>query len=236
MWALTRILRPRAYGIIHAINYLTSWTIWCNVFAHRFPQIGDSSEIMFVGLILAGLAGARTMCVLQRDIHLRDWFKFHKGGQSSFGGFYGGLLYMLLVAWWYTLDILLFVECMGLCIAAQIPLGRLANWINGELGGCWSRVLGCRHPVQLYQMALEGLFVNAVAWSMVDHVGSGDLVVLVSGVYCLARVLCEPFKVPDRTMPNWFRNSLNKWMTLGQLQALLLPIAGSIFVYLIQHI
>jgi phosphatidylglycerol---prolipoprotein diacylglyceryl transferase len=90
-------------------------------------------------------------------------------------------------------------------------LGRLANFINGELWGrptdmWWAMVFPNggpipRHPSQLYEAALEGVVLFAVLTALVWMGGALKRPGLVTGAfatgYGVARIVCELFREPD---------------------------------------
>jgi len=110
---------------------------------------------------------------------------------------------------------------MDLCAAAMPVgqlLGRLANFINGELWGRptdvpWAMIFPSaardfpdlepigRHPSQLYEAAIEGLLLFAVLRYMTHQRGSLRYPGLTTGIFlvgmALARSFCELFREPD---------------------------------------
>ena len=89
-------------------------------------------------------------------------------------------------------------------------LGRIANFINGELWGRptdvpWAMVFPNggpipRHPSQLYEAALEGIVLFAVLSALV-RLGGLKRPGLITGVSpsgtAIARIICEFFREPD---------------------------------------
>ena len=132
------------------------------------------------------------------------------GGMSFHGGLLG-LLFAVLLAdirgFWTNLDRMAFLACLIL------PLGRIANFLNGELWGTPCAYSWCvifeaagdglpRHPVQLYEAVLEGpaLLVLILAfrhflkeWARVPGVTAA----LFGIGYALLRFGAEFFREPD---------------------------------------
>jgi phosphatidylglycerol:prolipoprotein diacylglycerol transferase len=91
-----------------------------------------------------------------------------------------------------------------------VLLGRIANFINGELWGrptdvAWGMVFPSggpvpRHPSQLYEAALEGLLLFIVLGLLI-RAGALRRPGLIIGAfavgYSLARSFCELFREPD---------------------------------------
>ena len=150
---------------------------------------------------------------------LRVW----EGGMSSHGGFAGVCLALVWLvrkhklAWQSTADILVTLAPPGLF------LGRVANFINGEL---WGRVayvpwavifpksapdgtpvteIPPRHPSQFYEALLEGLFLTIYTqlrfWrSPVTREKPGQLAGEFLILYAGVRAVGEVFREPDASL------------------------------------
>ena len=119
-------------------------------------------------------------------------------------------------------------------------LGRIANFINGELWGRptdvpWAMVFpGAgplpRHPSQLYEAALEGIVLLAVL-AFAVRAGALRRPGLVIGLfaigYALARSFCELFREPDAQL-----GFIWGGLTMGMLLSVPLFLAGVAFVVL----
>ena len=167
--------------------------------------------------------------------HPLDIIKVWQGGMSFHGGFLGVLLVTWAfarrrgIAFWRLMDIAAAATPIGLF------LGRLANFINGELWGRptdvpWAMVFPHagpepRHPSQLYEAALEGIVLFLVLHVLVRK-GALRHPGLVSGVfalgYGLARFTVEFFREPDRQLGFLYGG----WLTMGMLLSLPLMLIG----------
>src|ERR1044071_6324290 len=104
--------------------------------------------------------------------HPLESFELWKGGMSFHGGFAGCVLAVILFAKRHRIPVLSLgdVACAG--GPSGVFLGRLANFVNGELWGRptdvpWGMIFPSggpvpRHPSQLYEATLEGLVLLAV--------------------------------------------------------------------------
>ena len=115
-----------------------------------------------------------------------------------------------------------------------IFLGRIANFINGELWGRptdvpWAIIfpgggLLPRHPSQLYEAVLEGL-VLFVALAALIRAGAlrrpGFILGAFAFGYAVARAICELFREPDAQL-----GFLWGGLTMGMLLSLPLLLAG----------
>ena len=135
------------------------------------------------------------------------------------------------------LDAVVRPYCDLICAAVPIGLflGRLANFVNGELYGRasdvpWAMVFPAdrsavpRHPSQLYEAALEGLVLFLVLLLLVRrgwlaHTGALSGLFLIG--YAIARIVAEFFREPDAHL-----GFLLAGTTMGQLLSLPMLLAG----------
>src|SRR5207302_10028220 len=150
------------------------------------------------------------------------------------GGFLGCVLAVLLFARYRGLAFLSLGDVT--CAAGPIGLflGRIANFINGELWGRpsdvpWAMVFPNggplpRHPSQLYEAVCEGLLLFLVLFAA-ERGGARRYPGMVSGLflagYATARMSGELFRQPDEQL-----GFLIFGTTMGQLLSIPLLIAG----------
>src|SRR6266508_715392 len=126
---------------------------------------------------LAYIVGSRAGYVLFYNpsyfaAHPMEIFQLWKGGMSFHGGFLGCVLAVVLFARYRGISILSLGDVTCAAGTIGIFLGRIANFINGELWGRptdvpWAMVFPSggplpRHPSQLYEALLEGLVLFVV--------------------------------------------------------------------------
>lgn len=141
-------------------------------------------------------------------------FLWH-GGMSFHGGLLGVALVVALFSRYHQISLLALGDLLGCAAPIGIMLGRIGNFINGELYGRptsvslpWAMVFPKangipvpRHPSQLYEAFLEGLMLFGflyLLWkikSIRDQQGALFGFFLVG--YGLARVVAEYFREPD---------------------------------------
>ena len=163
-----------------------------------------------------------------------------KGGMSFHGGLLGVVAATLLFCRIRKIPTLAFGDIIFCVAPIGLLLGRLANFVNGELAGRvtdvpWAMVFPGwgpepRHPSQLYEAALEGLgllILLHLLWR-IDSVrlrpGFLGGVFLIG--YALARAFVEQFRQPDAHL-----GYLAAGTTMGQwLSAPMLIIGAALIV------
>lgn len=219
----------RYYGLAYALAFFAAALLlrlyWRAGRSALDP--GVQSDLM-VAVIVGVFAGGRLgyfllyspMTLLREPLAvLRVW----DGGMASHGGFVGvcfALVWFVRkhkLSWRPVADILVTLAPPGLFF------GRVANFINGELWGKVSYVrwavifprsapLGTpltaippRHPSQLYEAVLEGLFLTAYTqlrfWrSRVTRERPGQLAGEFFILYAVVRAVGEMFREPDASL------------------------------------
>jgi len=134
-----------------------------------------------------------------------------RGGMSFHGGLLGVVVAGYLFARRRAISFLSAADAVACVAPIGLFLGRLANFINGELFGRpsdvpWAMVFpgggpASRHPSQLYEAALEGIVlfvVLKVLWRVeAVHVRPGFLFGALLVGYAMARAVVEIFRQPD---------------------------------------
>jgi phosphatidylglycerol:prolipoprotein diacylglycerol transferase len=200
-------------------------------------QVDDFFLWVLAGVILGGRLGY--VLFYKPGSYLSDpisIFKTWEGGMSFHGGLLGVILAILLfarhakVSKWYIGDL---VSCS---VPIGLGLGRLANFINGELWGrvapdvSWAMVFPGggplpRHPSQLYQAALEGLALFVIVNLLWRNEAIRRRPGILTGVfligYGLFRIVAELFREPDN-----FIGFLPGGTTMGQWLSLPMILFG----------
>jgi phosphatidylglycerol:prolipoprotein diacylglycerol transferase len=198
-----------------------------------------------LGIILGG----RTGYVLFYNpehfaAHPLEIVQLWNGGMSFHGGFAGCVVAVVLFARKRGIPFLSLGDITCAVGPIGIFLGRIANFINGELWGRaaevpWAMVFPGggplpRHPSQLYEATLEGLLLLAVL-AVLMRAGAlkrpGLIIGAFAVVYAIARTSSEFFREPDAQL-GFLWGSL----TMGMLLSLPLLLAGIGFiVYALKH-
>lgn len=210
----------RYYGLAYLLGFVVAaWLFRRYHRAGRTPLDPNTSADLMIALVLGVIVGGRLgfFLLYQPEVLFSNplaFFQVWAGGMASHGGFAGVCVAM---AWFAHRRKLNFLHLSDLVVSVApvgLLLGRLANFINGELWGKISVVKWAvifektgggimpRHPSQLYEAALEGALLLAylqwrfwrtdVASRQPGRIAGEFLV-----GYALARIVCEIFREPD---------------------------------------
>ena len=169
-----------------------------------------------------------------------DLLRLWDGGMSFHGGVLGVLAAIGWVAWRNELSFIRVCDYISVNVGFGMLLGRLANFINGELWGRpageavpWAMIfpgdpLGlARHPSQLYEAALEGALVIAIMlplfWKTRARFRPGLLVGVFTAVIAAARFTVEFYREPDAQLADF---AMRTGLSMGQWLSVPLILAG----------
>jgi phosphatidylglycerol:prolipoprotein diacylglycerol transferase len=158
---------------------------------------------------------------------LRLW----DGGMAFHGGLIGVVVAMAYVSWRDRLNFIRVVDYVAVGVPMGMLLGRLANFVNGELWGRvsdvpWAMIFpGAddlpRHPSQLYQAGLEGLALLIVMMLLFWKTRARYRPGLLAGVFTLgigiSRFVNEFFREPDAQLADFAARtglSMGQWLTI----------------------
>ncbi len=244
----------RWYALAYLGGFLGGW-YWADRLTRLYPansrpNRGDIENLV-TWIVLGVILGGRLGYVLFYNPsyyfdHPGDILKMWQGGMS----FHGGLIGVILAIVGYTAIQKISLLRTGDIVAAVVPiglgLGRLSNFVNGELYGRatdapWGIVFPHapdqmpRHPSQLYEAALEGLLLFIVLNIMIrkDDIRSRPGIVMGTFgiIYGLSRILVEFFREPDAHI-GYFMG----YISMGQILSLPLVIVGAgLIIYAVKN-
>lgn len=229
----------RWYSLAYIVGLLLGWAYMAKLIGGpkhicRRTDLDDFVLWAMIGIILGGRLGYVLFYNLESYLAepmaaLRLW----DGGMS----FHGGLIGVVLAVIWFThrrnIPLLAFSDRVACAAPIGLFLGRIANFINGELygrptDGPWGMVFPGggplpRHPSQLYEAALEGLLLFIVLSLLFHFTKLKERPGVISGLfmigYALARGVAELAREPDAHI-----GFLAGGVTMGQI--LSLPVAA----------
>jgi len=229
-------------GWIYARSLLKSERLWGGPAPITLVQIDDFILWVTIGIILGGRTGYvlfyNPAFFIQNPVEI---FQLWHGGMSFHGGFLGCVAAVMLFARANNISILSLGDITTAVAPVGLLLGRLANFIKGELWGReadasvpWRMVFPddplqlFRHPSQLYEAGLEGLLLFAVLAVMI-RMGALKRPGLILGsfiaLYGLARIAVEFFREPDPQL-----GFLWGGLTMGMLLSIPMIVAGAILI------
>jgi phosphatidylglycerol:prolipoprotein diacylglycerol transferase len=239
----------RWYALAYIVGILMGWVygraIICNERNWGGPAplalIDFDDFILWVtlGIIIGGRTGYVLFYNLPHFVaHPLEIFQLWNGGMAFHGGFLGCVAAVMIFANLRKIPILTLGDLTCAVAPIGLLLGRLANFVNGEL---WGRVTDVpwamifprggpfpRHPSQLYEAGLEGLLLLIVLAVMV-RAGAlrrpGLILGAFAAVYAVARSFCELFREPDVQLGFLWGGA-----TMGQLLSIPLFIAGVLLI------
>ena len=230
----------RWYALAYIGGLVIAWR-YCRWLAVRPPQSvsADAFDDFLLWATLGILLGGRLGYVLfyKPDFYLANPLEIlfiWRGGMSFHGGLLGMVAAEVMFARRRGLPVLALADIVAAASPIGLFLGRIANFINGELFGRpsevpWAMVFPHggpqpRHPSQLYEAAVEGLVLLLVLHLMV-RAGALERRGTLAGAfligYALARMLAEMFREPDA-----YLGFLLGGTTMGQWLSLPLLLAG----------
>ena len=144
-----------------------------------------------------------------------------QGGMSFHGGLIGVLTAMALFARRLHQPFFAVTDFIAPWVPIGLGLGRIGNFINGELWGApthvpWAVIVNGvpRHPSQLYEAFLEGLVLFVVLWSYSrkprPRMAVSGLFLLLYGIF---RTAVEFIRLPDANIGYLAFG----WVTMGQV-------------------
>lgn len=221
------------YGLMYLIGFLGAWLLAS--FRSKRYHLGWSedelSDLIFYGALGAVLGGRLGYMLFYNTAELLsnplDVFKIWQGGMSFHGGLLGVIAALWLFGRKYQRSFWEVADFTAPLVPLGLGAGRLGNFINGELWGRvtdvpWAMVFPQvdgepRHPSQLYEFGLEGVFLFILVWvyaAKPRHLGAVSGVFLMG--YALSRIFVEFFRTPDVQLGYLALG----WLTMGQLLSL----------------
>ena len=224
----------RWYALAYIVGILLAWR-YCIWQAQLPPQRVSRSQLddlMFwatIGIIAGGRLGQ--VLLWEPGRYLADpiqILKVWEGGMAFHGGLIGVILAIVLYARSQRVSPYAFSDVIAASTPIGLFLGRVANFVNGELWGrptdvSWAFIfprvdMQPRHPSQLYQAALEGLVLFAFLYWAARQQWARERLGMMTGLfligYAIARSIGEVFREPEINLGAY------SFLTWGQILSL----------------
>ena len=224
---------------ISYIKYIDNNSVFC----------GKQGEDFLLYIVLGIILGGRLGYVLFYDLssYLEspiEILKVWNGGMSFHGGVIGISVAVILISRKQEVPILWIADLVAVSTPIGIFLGRIANFINGELFGryssnCFAVIVPHidylpRHPSQLYEALMEGVMLFVIMAYMVFITKVREKHGIITGVffilYAICRIIMEIFREPDMQI-----GYILQYFTMGQILSLFMIIIGCIILYCSQR-
>lgn len=232
------------YGLMYLVGFGLVWLAGMWRIKHKKTSFSsrDLEDLIFYcvfGVVVGGRLGYSL--IYQPAYYLEhpvEILYVWRGGMSFHGGLIGVLIVLALYARARNYRFLEVGDFLAPLIPLGLAVGRLGNFINGELWGRptdvpWAMVFPQadsfgRHPSQLYEMALEGWALFGILWFFARKPRPvGQISALFLIVYGGFRFLVEYTREPDD-----FLGLLNAGLSMGQWLSLPMIMAGiALFLY-----
>src|SRR5262252_567549 len=227
-------------GWLYGKAILRSQRAWGGPAPITSAEFDDFILWVTLGIILGGRIGYVLFYNLPHFLsHPAEIIQLWNGGMSFHGGFTGCVVAVVLFGYKRGISILSLGDIACAVGPIGLFLGRLANFVNGEL---WGRVTDVpwavvfpkagaapRHPSQLYEALLEGVVLFALL-ALLMRLGAlrrpGTVIGTFALCYGAARLFCEFFREPDVQI-----GFLWGGLTMGMLLSLPLMLAGIAFLW-----
>ena len=209
----------RWYSLAYIFGILFGWWYGKIIIAEKLQLIKSNFKIAYFDdlityLVLSIIIGGRIGYIIFYNFEYfinnpLDAFKVWEGGMSFHGALVGIVVGTYIFSVKRNLETLFFLDIIACVAPIGIFLGRIANFINGELIGkvtnvSWSVIFPSvdlipRHPSQLYEAFLEGFvlfYIMRGIFKRKDYkIGLCSTYFLI--FYGMLRIFSEIFREPD---------------------------------------
>jgi len=234
----------RYYGLIFVLGFVMAYFI-LNYLAKKKKLSLNKDDIadFLLYIIIGTVLGARTLYVVVYNLpfYLSNPFEIiavWHGGLSFHGGLIGAVIAGFYFCKRKKIDFYEIADISVIPLALGLALGRLGNFINGELYGRITNVPwavkfpdaeGFRHPSQIYE-SLKNLLIFFTLWKLSDKkLPKGFIFWLFVVMYSALRFIVEFFRQPDEQL------GFIGFLTMGQVLSIVMFVIGIFFIYRVSH-
>ena len=248
------LFQIRWYSLAYIAGIVLGW-IYANRIIRKIsnknslaPVTLAQFENLIIYLIIGIIIGGRLGYVIFYNFqyyseNLHEIIKLWQGGMS----FHGGLLGVVIATYIFSnitkINFFKFADIICCVTPIGLFLGRIANFINGELFGKvstlpWAIVFPNidnipRHPSQIYEAVLEGIvlfiLINFFALKKQLLFKPGYTSGLFLILYSILRVFGEIFREPDEHLGYLFN-----YFSMGTILSIATFLAGCIIIFFIK--
>ena len=219
----------RYYGIIYALSFILAFFFINYLARKRELKLTKEGiwDLLFY-LIIGTVIGARIFEIMLYNpaYYLKnplETIAIWHGGLSFHGGLVGAAIAGYLYSKKKKINFYDIADIVVIPLAFGLFLGRIANFINGELVGritdlpwCvkFKNYEGCRHPSQLYE-SFKNLVIFSVLWFIKDkQLKKGLMFWSFVLMYSVLRFFVEFFRAPDPQIGFILGLTMGQWLNI----------------------
>jgi len=250
------LFQIRWYSISYILGIILGWLYANKIIKHiaknkyNYQPITTSQfDDLIIYLILGIIIGGRAGYIIFYNFgyytqNFFDIFKLWQGGMSFHGGLIGVIIAIFIFSKKVKINFFKFSDIIACVAPIGIFLGRIANFINGELYGKissipWAVIFPnggsmARHPSQIYEAILEGIIlfilINflAIKKNLLFKTGYISSIFLI--LYSILRIFSEIFREPDMQL-GYFLN----YFSMGIMLSFITFLAGCFIIFFIKN-
>jgi len=210
------------------------------------PEVfNDLIIYLMLGIVLGGRLGYVIFYNFEYySQNLFEILKLWQGGMSFHGGLLGVIIATIIFSKIKRINFLNFTDIIACVAPIGLFLGRIANFINGELYGKisslpWAIIFPyggsvARHPSQIYEAILEGIIlfilINYLALKKQLLLQTGYISGLFLVAYSILRIFSENFREPDIHLGYFFN-----YFSMGIILSSITFLAGCFIIFFIKN-
>ena len=246
-----QLFQIRWYSLAYILGIILGWVYASKIISlsqnnnYNYSSVKKSDfDNLIIYLVLGIVIGGRLGYVLFYNLNFftnnfYEIFKIWNGGMSFHGGLLGVIISIFIFSKNYQINFFKLSDIIACVSPIGIFLGRIANFINGELYGKasslpWSIIFPnggniARHPSQIYEAALEGLLlfiiINYFAFKKEKFFKPGYVSGYFLILYSILRMIGEIFREPDIHLGYLFN-----FFSMGILLSILSLLSGLLII------
>lgn len=234
-------LQIRYYGLFWLIGFVMAYFLLIHLAKRKELSITkDDIADLLLYIIVGTVLGARIFYIFVYNLpfYLTNPFEMlaiWHGGLSFHGGLIGAVIGGILYSRRKKVDFYEIADIIVIPLALGLALGRIGNFINGELYGRITDVPwavkfpdaeGFRHPSQIYA-SFKNLIIFFALWSIKGKkLPKGFLFWAFVVMYSVLRFAVEFFRAPDTQL-----GFILGPFTMGQILSIVMFSIGVFFIY-----
>ena len=250
------LFQIRWYSLAYILGIIIGWMYAVKIInlttnnKYNFEQIktshfNDLIIYLVVGMVIGGRLGYVFFYnFVYYSENFFEIFKLWQGGMSFHGGLLGVIVSLIFFSKKTKTNFFKFADIVSCVAPIGIFLGRIANFINGELYGKistlpWAVIFSnggsvARHPSQIYEAILEGIIlfilINYLALKKQFLFKTGYISGFFLVSYSILRILSENFREPDIHLGFFFN-----YFSMGVMLSTITFLAGCFIIFFIKN-